>query len=162
MGSRRKRGMMIRSNHRVIILNRGSMPRKRQFFPTKVCNVTTWRHSGLRAHWLMALVGRGGGKGKVCILRSPELAAFPISLFSIGGVCGRKLTEGKILFTGRQTCSLYLVLWLWESKHAITLTNTGFQIILYHRYDWCNYVRFALVRLGLIIFICIKIRPELE
>ena len=30
----------------------------------------------------------------------------------MGGVCGRSLTEGKILFTGRQTCSLYLVLWL--------------------------------------------------
>ena len=31
---------------------------------------------------------------------------------STGGVCGRSLTAGKILFTGRQTCSLYLVLWL--------------------------------------------------
>ena len=36
--------------------------------------------------------------------------AFPISLLSMGGVCGRSLTAGKILFTGRQTCSLYLVL----------------------------------------------------
>ena len=31
---------------------------------------------------------------------------------STGGACGRSLTAGKILFTGRQTCSLYLVLWL--------------------------------------------------
>ena len=31
---------------------------------------------------------------------------------STGGVCGRSLTEGKILFTGRQTCSLYFVLGL--------------------------------------------------
>ena len=31
---------------------------------------------------------------------------------STGGVCGRSLTAGKILFTGRQTWSLYLVLWL--------------------------------------------------
>ena len=45
--------------------------------------------------------------GQVCILRSPGIAASPISLLSMGGVCGR-----KILFTGRQTCSLYLVLWL--------------------------------------------------
>ena len=29
---------------------------------------------------------------------------------STGGVCGQSLTVGKILFTGRQTCSLYLVL----------------------------------------------------
>ena len=28
----------------------------------------------------------------------------------MGGVCGRSLTAGKILFTGRQTWSLYLVL----------------------------------------------------
>ena len=34
---------------------------------------------------------------------------------STGGVCGRSLTAGKILFTGRQTCSLYLVLWLCDS-----------------------------------------------
>ena len=31
---------------------------------------------------------------------------------STGGVCGRSLTERNILFTGTQTCSLYLVLWL--------------------------------------------------
>ena len=31
---------------------------------------------------------------------------------STGGVCGRSLMDGKILFTGSQTCSLYLVLWL--------------------------------------------------
>ena len=60
----------------------------------------------------MALVGGGGGgaEGEVCILRSQEIAASPISLLSVGGVCGRSLTVGKILFTGRQTCSLYLVL----------------------------------------------------
>ena len=60
----------------------------------------------------MAAVGGGGGgtEGEVCILRSPAIAASPISLLSMGGVCGRRLTAGKILFTGRQTCSLYLVL----------------------------------------------------
>ena len=86
-----------------------------QFFPTEVCNVTAWRHSRLRAHWLMALVG-GGAEGEVCILCSPGIAASPISLLSMGGVCGRRLMAGKILFTGRQTCSLYLVLWLCEFK----------------------------------------------
>ena len=30
----------------------------------------------------------------------------------MGGVCGRSLTAGKIFFTGRQTCTIYLVLWL--------------------------------------------------
>ena len=49
----------------------------------------------------MALVSGGGGGGgggakeKICILRSPEIAASPISLLSMGGVCGRNLTEGK-------------------------------------------------------------------
>ena len=41
---------------------------------------------------------------------SPGIAASPIPLLSMGGVCGRSLTAGKILFTGRQTCSLYLIL----------------------------------------------------
>ena len=50
-----------------------------------------------------------GGGG---ILRSPGIVASPISLLSMGGVCGRSLTAGKILFTGKKTCSLYLVLWL--------------------------------------------------
>ena len=31
-----------------------------QIFPTRMCNVTAWRHSRLRAHWIMALVGGGG------------------------------------------------------------------------------------------------------
>ena len=41
------------------------------------------------------------------------IAASPIFFFVYGStreVCGRSLTAGKILFTGRQTCSLYLVL----------------------------------------------------
>ena len=56
--------------------------------------------------------GPSGGlaEEEVCILRSPGIAASPISLLAMGGVCGRSLTAGKILFTGRQTCSLYLVL----------------------------------------------------
>ena len=87
-----------------------------QIIPTRMCNVTARRHSRLSAHWLMALVGEGGGgaEGEVCILHSPGIAASPIYLLSIGGVYGRSLTAGKILFTGRQTCFLYLVLWLCE------------------------------------------------
>ena len=87
-----------------------------QIFPTRMCNVTGWRHSRLRAHWLIGPSwgggGGGGAEGEVCILRSPGIAASPISLLSMGGVCGRSLMAGKILFTGRQICSLYLVLWL--------------------------------------------------
>ena len=45
---------------------------------------------------------------------SPGIAASPISHWlwygSTGGVYGRSLMEGRILFTGRQTYSLYLVL----------------------------------------------------
>ena len=49
-------------------------------------------------------------EGEVCILRSPGIGASPISLLSMGVVCGRILTAEKIIFTVRQTCSLYLVL----------------------------------------------------
>ena len=113
-------------NYWVIILNRGSMPRKRKgrkwCNSTTVRNVTAWRHSRLRAHWLMAVVvvGGKGVEGEVCILHSPGIAASPISLLSIGGVCRRSLTAGKILFSGRQTCSLYLVLWLCDANEFET------------------------------------------
>ena len=40
----------------------------------------------------------------------------PIGYGSTGSVCERSLTAGKILFTGRETCSLYLVLWLCARK----------------------------------------------
>ena len=44
----------------------------------------------------MALVGEGeGAEGEVCILRSPGIAASPISLLSMGGVCGRSLNGGE-------------------------------------------------------------------
>ena len=52
--------------------------------------------------------GGGAVEGEVCILRSPGIATTLISLLSMGGVCGRSLTAAKILFIGRQTCSLYL------------------------------------------------------
>ena len=107
---------------RVIILNRGSMPRKwtarkrcnssRPHCATLQCDVTRDWLTSLETHWLMALVGGGGAEEEVCVLRSPGIAASPISILSMGGVCGRSLTAGKILFTGSQTCSLYLVLWL--------------------------------------------------
>ena len=60
--------------------------------------------------------GGGGAEGEVCILHSPGIAASPVSLYSMEGVCGWSLTAGEILFTGRQTCSLYLVLWLCGSQ----------------------------------------------
>ena len=52
---------------------------------------------------------------------SPGIAASPIffGYGSTGGVCGRSLTAGKILFTGRQTCYLYLV--YYDSAVAIAL-----------------------------------------
>ena len=77
-----------------------------QIFPTRMCNVTAWRHSRLCAYWLMAL------REKYVFCVPPGITASLISLLSMGGVCGRSLMAGKILFTGRQTCSLYLVLWL--------------------------------------------------
>ena len=89
-----------------------------QIFPKRMCNGAAWRRSRQRAHWLMALVG-GGAEGEVCILHSLGIAASPISLLSMGGVCGRSLTAGKILSAGRQTCSLYLVLWLCAAEASL-------------------------------------------
>ena len=105
-------------NHRVIILNRGNMHCKKT--GRKWCNSSrpqcaTWRHSSMC-------------NAEVCILRSPGIAASPISLLSMGGVCGRSLTAGKILFTGRQTCSLYLALWLCAWNES--LSNFFFQVRL--------------------------------
>ena len=97
------------------------MPRKRTEETDAILpDQNVQRHSRLRAHCLMALVG-GGAEGGVCILRSLGIAASPISLLSMGGVCGRSLTAGKILFTGRQTCSLYLVLGLVVAIEAMEL-----------------------------------------
>ena len=100
--------------HRVIILLERACLHNRignklmQSFPTRMCNVTAWRHSKLRAHWLWPY-SCGGLSG---IPRELQRLLSLIGYGSTGGVCGRSLTVGKILFTGRQTCSLYLVLWL--------------------------------------------------
>ena len=60
----------------------------------------------------MDQVGGGGLREKYVFCVPRAISAAPISLLSMGGVCGRSLTARKILFTGRQTWSLYLVLWL--------------------------------------------------
>ena len=59
-------------------------------------------------------------KNVFCIPRESQRL---LSLLSMRGVCGRSLTARKILFTGRQTCSLYLVLWLcgWFFKQGILM-----------------------------------------
>ena len=86
------------------------MPRKRTGrsdanFPDQ--NVQ--RHSVTSLEAARSLANGPSWRGWVCILRSQGIAASPISLLSMRGVCGRSLTAGKILFTGRKTCSLYLV-----------------------------------------------------
>ena len=87
--------MTLYSSHRVIILLERACLHK--VFSTRMCNVTAWRHSKLRAHW-------GGVWGR------SMYSAFPwsCSVSYLSFVWGRSLTAGKILFTGRQTCSLYL------------------------------------------------------
>ena len=47
----------------------------------------------------MALVGGRGAEGEVCILRSPGIATSPISLLSMGEVCGRSLTAQRGKFS---------------------------------------------------------------
>ena len=58
----------------------------------------------------------GGTEREVRILRL-------LSLLSMGGVCRRSLTAGKILFTRRQICSLYLLLWLCGFCNKFPLTT---------------------------------------
>ena len=57
-----------------------------------MCNVTAWRHSKLRAHWQMALVGGGGGglqreKYVFCVPRELQrlLSLFSLWEESVGG-----------------------------------------------------------------------------
>ena len=107
-----------------------------QFFPTAVCNVTAWRHSRRLALWQMELVGGGGGgvreKNVFCVPRELQRASH-ISVLSMGGVCGRSLTAGKILFAGRQTFSLYLVLWLCAMNTVKISTHLSFRGA-----EWCQ------------------------
>ena len=70
------------------------------FLPTAVCNVTAWRHSGLRAHWLMALIWGGGLRKKYVFCVPRELQRF-LSLSCLWEE------------------SLYLVLWFCGSIRAV-------------------------------------------
>ena len=94
--------------HSVIILNRGSMPHKRTGKSDAIiADRNVQRHCLTSLETARSLAnGTSWGEGDVCVLCFPGIAAS----MSMEGVCGRSLTAGKILFTGRQTCSLYLVL----------------------------------------------------
>ena len=117
-----------------------------QIFPTRMCNVTAWRHSRLRAHWLIAPIFGWGGGGWGRSMYSAFLGNCSVSYFSF--VCGRSLTAGKILFTGRQTCSLYLVLYMtlygcygyffWEAEFNDKCKNQG-----YNENHVCNISNFS-------------------
>ena len=88
-----------------------------RIFPTRMSNVTAWRHS-------LANDPEGGGLRE----NSPGIAASPISLLPMVALekSGRSLTAGKILFTGTQTCSLYLVLWLCAASFSQDVVEGGF------------------------------------
>ena len=103
--------------YRVIILIEGAcLARERKESDAILPDRSVQRHSVTSLEIARSLAngpswgGRRGAEGEVCILHSLGIAASPISLLSMGGVWGRRLTTGNILFTGRQTCSLYLVL----------------------------------------------------
>ena len=86
--------------HRVIILNRGSMPRNRTGGITSLETARSLANdpSLLRENYVF------------CVPRREWYCSVSYLSLFIGGVCGRSLTPGKILFGGRQTCSLYLAL----------------------------------------------------
>ena len=63
-------------SHRVIILLERACLHNR--IGRNWCNVTAWRHSRLRVHWLMYWLSGGGLRGN-----SPGIAASPIALLSM-------------------------------------------------------------------------------
>ena len=81
-----------------------------------MCNVTAWLHYET-ARSLANDHSGGGAEGEFPENCSVSYLSFVYG--SNGRVCGRSLTAGKILFTGRQTCSFYLVLWLWFLRTEI-------------------------------------------
>ena len=88
------------------------MPRKRTGRKWCTSSRPQWATSQRNVTRDCVLIGKRPYSGGRLRENFPGIATSPISLLSMGGVCGRSLTAGKILFTGRQTCSLYLVLWL--------------------------------------------------
>ena len=67
-----------------------------QFFPTRMCNVTAWRHSRLLAHWLMALVwGGGGGWGRSMYSAFPGNCSVPYLSFVYGRSLWAELNGGE-------------------------------------------------------------------
>ena len=70
----------------------------------------------------MALVGGGGWgevcvmrEGEVCVMRSQGIAASPVSLLSMGGVCGQSLINGgrNFLHWNASMLSLFSIMTLW-------------------------------------------------
>ena len=60
--------------------------------------------------------------GEVCILRSPGIAASPISLLSVGGVCGRSLNGGEnnSLHWKANMLPLFSIMTLWSFQFPIS------------------------------------------
>ena len=106
------------------------------------------RHSRLRAHWLMTIVAGGWGG----IPRELQRLLSLIGYGSTGGVCGRSLMAGKILFTGRQTCSLYLVLWLGVSE-ATWVKYVS--VLCWFIYSWIRSFVYCKVFLNILLAPCL-------
>ena len=92
------------------------------FFSTRMCNVTAWRHS--RVETARSLANDPSGRGAEGEFPGNCNVSYLFFVYgSTGRVCGRSLTAGKILFTGRQTCSFYLVLWLCDSSPYLFMSR---------------------------------------
>ena len=96
----------------------------------EVC-IDLWGH-GVSIFWprwslyLIFTLRRGDWGG---VPRELQRLLSLIGYGSSGGVCGRSLTAGKILFTGRQTCSLYLVLWLCGVLRDVQAEGCLYQVL---------------------------------
>ena len=85
-------------------------------------NVKSLETARSLAYGTIVAGGGGGGLGGGIPQQLQRLLSL-IGFGSTGEVCGQSLTAGKILFAGRQTCSLYLVLWLCEWNPGVAYSK---------------------------------------
>ena len=136
-------------SHRVIILNRGSMPRMlpqgRKTSRERKENYANFPNQNVQRHSVTSLENArsldngpswgGGAEGEMCILRSPGIAAYSISLLSIYGMrVWAELNGGEnYLHWKANMFPLFSIMTLWSlsrTSHWRTVTVGHTVVIL--------------------------------
>ena len=101
-----------------------------QIFPTRMCNVTAWRHSRLRAHWLMTLVGGGGAEGEAMYSAFPGNWSVSYLPFVYGRSLWAELNGGKnSLHWKANMLPLFSIMTLWFQRTKIWEFSYQIEII---------------------------------